>query len=104
MSRVETIEKYQPLFDQAVRHRDSLPRDSKEQDTAQHEVEKYYELMYSEGYFRDSYNATNVLWTLELSWWRDVTPLLSKDRELTGDNLKRFRDQVAGACQSLPTK
>jgi hypothetical protein len=62
------VEKYQPLFDKAVRRRDALPSDSNEQEVAQQEVEKYYDLMYSEGYFRDSYNSTNVLWTLGLSW------------------------------------
>ena len=98
------VKKYDPLFDKAVRRRDALPRDSTEQQAAQREVEKYYELLYSQGYFRDSYNATNVLWTLGLSWWRDVTPLLSKDRELTGENLKQFRDRVALVHQSLPTK
>jgi hypothetical protein len=98
------LEKYQPLFDKAVRHRDALPNDSKEREAAQREVEKYYELMYAEGYFRDSYNSTNVLWTLGLSWWRDVVPLLNKHRELTGENPRRFRDRVAVVRQCLPTK
>lgn len=98
------LEKYQPLFDKAVRHRGTLPKDSKEHEAAQREVDKYYELMYSEGYFRDSYNATNMLWTLGLSWWRDVVPLLNEHRELTGENLRRFRDRVAVAQQCLPTR
>lgn len=98
------VKKYQSLFDKAVRQRDALPKDSQEHDRAQQEVEKYYDLMYSEGYFRDSYNSTNVLWTLGLSWWRDVVPLLNEQRELTGDNLRWFRDRVAAGSQCLPTK
>ena len=54
------------------------------------------------GYFRDSYNATSVLWTLSLSWWRDVLPLLDSASELTGRNLRHFRRQVATATQHLP--
>lgn len=62
------LEKYQPLFDEAVRQRDALPRDSKEAKAAQRKVTRYYDLMYSDGYFRDSYNVTSVLWRLGLSW------------------------------------
>jgi len=55
-----------------------------------------------EHYFRDSYNGTSVLWTLDLSWWQDVTPLLNKEGHLTGNNLTKFRDKVANAKQTLP--
>jgi hypothetical protein len=53
-------------------------------------------------YFRDSYNMGNVLWTLNLSWWRDVLPLLDEKQELKSQTLQRFRDQVASAKQHLP--
>ncbi|HZQ20436.1 MAG TPA: hypothetical protein VFA90_17210 [Terriglobales bacterium] len=61
------------------------------------------EPVFSEAYFRDSYNLTSVLWTLGLSWWQDVLPLLDERNELKGQKLKGFRDQVAGARQHLPT-
>ncbi len=54
-------------------------------------------------YFRDPYNFTSVLWTLGLSWWRDVLPLLDANQELKGQTLQRFRDQVMCAYQRLPT-
>ena len=57
----------------------------------------------SETYFRDSYNMSNVLWTLNLSWWKDVLPLLDEQQELKGETLQHFRDQVASAKQHLPT-
>ncbi len=57
----------------------------------------------SESYFRDPYNVTSVLWTLGLSWWRDVLPLLDANLELKGRTLQRFREQVARAEQRLPT-
>ncbi len=57
-----------------------------------------------DGYFRDSYNGTSVLWTLGLSWWQDVVPMLDKEGELGGDKLVQFRDMVANAKQTLPTE
>lgn len=57
----------------------------------------------SKAHFRDSYNMSNVLWTLNLSWWKDVLPHLDKKLELKGENLRRFRGQVGAAKQRLPT-
>src|SRR6185437_1103411 len=42
----------------------------------------------SKAYFRDSYNLSNVLWTLGLSWWRDVLPFLNEQLELKGQKLQ----------------
>ena len=98
------MQQYEPLFEAAVRRRDSLPRDSKDAQAAQRAVTKYYDLMYSEGYFRDSYNATSVLWRLGLSWWQDVTPLCTINRKLRQDRLRKFRDMVASAKLELPSK
>lgn len=75
--------KYSPIFDAAVKLRDSLPKDSLAADRAQGEVEKAYDLLYSEGYFRDSYNESSLLWTLGLSWWQDVPKFLNKRSNLT---------------------
>jgi hypothetical protein len=66
------------------------------------EVEKPWDS--EDGYFRDSYNGTSVLWTLGLSWWQDVTPLLNEEGELGGKNLKKFRDMVLNAKQEMPTE
>lgn len=98
------LQKYEPLFERAVRKRDSLPHGSSDAITAQREVEKYFDLICSEGRFQDSYNAACVLATLGLSWWGDVAPLCDEDRKIKGENLKRFRDMVANATQYLPTK
>lgn len=57
----------------------------------------------SKAYFRDSYNMSNVLWTLNLSWWRDVLPFLDEQLELKGQKLQDFRDRVASAKQRLPS-
>jgi len=58
---------YLPLFDEAVKKRNAGD------ETAREDVEKYYRAMYPEdGYFRDSYNNSNFLWLLGISWWRDI--------------------------------
>ena len=98
------MQKYEPLFKAAVRRRDSLPPKSGEAEAAQQEVTKYYDLMYTEGYFRDSYNATNMLSRLGLSWWTDVQPLCTENRKLRHDKLRKFREMVAGARLELPSR
>ncbi len=97
-------EKYEPPFEAAVRRRDSLPRGSKEAEAAQAEVTKYYDLMFSEGYFRDSYNVTCLLNWLGLSWWQDVIPLCTRARKLRQDKLRKFRDMVANATLEPVTR
>ena len=98
------FEKYQPMFEAAVRQRDRLPRGSAEAEVAQALVEKYYDRMFADGYFRDSYNVTGVLRRLGLSWWRDVVPLCTKAHKLRQDKLRTFREMVTRAPLHLPTK
>lgn len=110
--------RYQPFFDEAVRLRDHVqqrlrvtPKESPDrpalhqlEEAAQDIVTHFYDAMYAEGYFRDSYNATNVLCRLGLSWWQDVKPLLENQRELKGEALRAFRERVIQATLQLPTK
>ena len=98
------LRQYGPLFEATVRLRDSLPPKSREFKTAQKEVVRYYDLMYSEGYFRDPDNVTNVLNRLGLSWWNDVIPLCTDDRKLQPEKARQFRDMVASARLKLPSK
>lgn len=44
---------------------------------AQQQVNRYFELMYARGYFRDSYNESNLLRHFELSWGEDIIPRLN---------------------------
>ena len=97
-------QKYAPLFEAAVRKRDALPPKSRKAWATQKEVTKYYDLMYAQGYFRDSYNVSNVLGRLGLSWWVDVKPLCTPDRKLRGGQLLTFRDMVANAKLTLPSR
>lgn len=56
----------------------------------QAEVSKYHELMYSKGYFRDSYNGTSLFWRLGLSWWSDLGKFASKSGRLTTSGSKKL--------------
>jgi hypothetical protein len=53
--------------------------------------------MYERGYFRDSYNPSNLLWLFDLSWWRDVLDVLvGKDGKMSPRNAGRFLQMLAG--------
>jgi hypothetical protein len=64
-----------------------------EKEKAQEEVEKYYNLMYAKGYFRDSYNSTSLFWILGLSWWQDVGSF-TKDGKLPIEKCKEILKKV----------
>ena len=85
--------RYEPKFRYWVAKRDAWAKAGKQKaaDKAQQQVEKYYEKMYEHGYFRDSYNPSNLLWLFDLSWWRDVLDVLTnKDGEMSPRNAERF--------------
>lgn len=67
-----------PAFEAAVRLRDSLPKDSPQRQVAQEEVERRFDQMMSQGYFRDPYNEWDLLWKFGVSWWQDVIPMLDE--------------------------
>jgi len=76
------------LFDEAVRHRDSLDRQlqTKAAEEAQEKVMKLYDEMYpDDAYFRDSYNISSLFWRLGLSWWKDVGELMKKYQDPKSD-------------------
>lgn len=57
---------YCQRFDRWVRVRDRATTEE-EKARAQKEITKYFHKMYERGYFRDSYNLTNLLWRFGLS-------------------------------------
>jgi hypothetical protein len=76
---------YQSSFEEWVQRRDALQQAGNEVEAkaAQVKVEEFYEKMYERGYFRDSYNASNVLRFFGLSWWGDVMAILDDDSQLS---------------------
>lgn len=45
-------------------------------------------------YYRDSYNDTAVLFQLDMSWWRDVTPLLDEEQLLQPDKARVLIEMI----------
>jgi hypothetical protein len=57
---------------------------------------RYFEKMHERGYFRDSYNPSNLLWLFGLSWWQDVLEVLvDKDGKMSTKNAKRLLQMLA---------
>jgi hypothetical protein len=105
----ENQAKYEPRFYQSALERDQLLRIHNNLKhprvvTAQKTVNKAFRQLYSKGYFGDNYTVGNMLSTLGLSWWTDLSPLLVNKKFLRGNNLCKFRDMVQNAEQCLPDK
>jgi hypothetical protein len=91
-------DKYAPKFDHWVAKRKALYKAGQREaaDRAQKQVLKYFEKMHERGYFRDSYNPSNLLWLFDLSWWQDVLEVLvDKDGKMSPRNAKRFLQMLA---------
>jgi hypothetical protein len=85
--------RYAPKFNHWVAKRDALHKagQQKAADKAQEQVSKYYDKMYERGYFRDSYNPSNLLWLFGLSWWQDVLEVLvDQAGKMSLRNTRRF--------------
>ena len=91
-------DKYAPKFDHWVAKRKALHKAGQREaaDRAQKWVLKYYGKMHERGYFRDSYNPSNLLWLFDLSWWQDVLEVLvDKDGKMSPRNAERFLQMLA---------
>jgi hypothetical protein len=91
-------DRYAPKFDHWVAKRNALEKAGQQEaaDRAQKWVLKYYGKMHERGYFRNSYNGSNVLWLFDLSWWRDASDVLvGKGGKMSPRNAKRFLQMLA---------
>lgn len=77
-------------LDKALRRRDRSKEGTPEYDDAQKETERCFAEMYSSGYFRDSYNSSNLLWRFGLSWWEDFAELLDRWNRLMPKRARKF--------------
>ena len=57
----------------------------------------------SPDYFRDPYNGLCVMWTLNISWWDDVIPMLDTEGCLSGEPLRQLYKKIEASVQILPT-
>lgn len=99
--------KYQAHFEAAVARR-NCARTATEHDRAQRDVASIWQKMCGDptAYFRDAYSRFSLLAQLGLSWWQDVTPLLTEDDRLPLDGVAWLLEEVRERrlqCQSSPT-
>lgn len=82
------------LFEQAADKRNRLANQYGWEDgravEAQKEVDEAYAALYSDGYFRDSYNDTSLFWLLGLSWWELGDQLLDEEGFLPIDKAREL--------------
>lgn len=66
--------RYKPKYNEWMAKRDAFQKagNQAEADKAEKRTLKYLDKMNEQGYFRDSYSPSNLLWLFELSWWNDV--------------------------------
>jgi hypothetical protein len=91
-------DRYAPKFDHWVAKRNALHKAGQQEaaDEAQKRVLKYYDKMHERGYFRDSYNPSNLLWLFGLSWWQDVlNVLVGKDGKMSPRDAERLLQMLA---------
>jgi hypothetical protein len=89
-------ERWRKRFEKAVARRDAAPAGSAEGDRLQRVVLRCYDRMFRNGYFRDSYNQSNLLWQFELSWWEDVIPMLDGNSELAPARTQELLSMLEG--------
>ena len=61
---------------------------------AQKTVNRYYDKLLGDGYFRDSYNGTAIMSMIGMSWWQDVIPMLDDDNNLTPKKAKALLEKI----------
>ena len=59
-------------------------------DTAQEVVSFFYDKMYEQGYYRDSYNLSNLLWVLGSDYWQTFAKLLDKEGNMQVPQMEEF--------------
>ena len=98
-------EKWTPAFEKACSEREKVQKKLEKLGVdfwkdekfkkVQAKIDEAYGNMYpDEGYFRDSYNCSSVLARLELSWWKDVIPMLDKEGKLVGPKIKELVEMI----------
>jgi len=78
---------YDKAYNEAIRVRDS--HKSRYKNEYQEQAEYLFNKMYRVGYFRDSYNNSNLLWRFELSYWKNDLHM-DKNGDLPPSEAKRL--------------
>jgi hypothetical protein len=65
-------------------------KDEKAVKFCQKKVTEFYNKMYAEGYFRDSYNSWNLLWQFDMDYWTTITQQFTTKGEMTPQQAKEL--------------
>ena len=79
--------RYVAQYEHWIQLRDQATTDV-EQLHAQLRANRFFDLMYAKGYFRDSYNSSTLLAKFGLTWWQDVGPRLTPTGLLEPDQAR----------------
>jgi len=88
---------YEPAFAELVEQRNQLREAGKylQAEQAQEQIEQLHDRMYEAGYFRDSYNDSNLLWLFGISYWQDIRDMLNKRSELEPEQAKTLLKRLS---------
>ena len=80
----ELQKKLNPLFENALKERGIIEnKNSNEYIEANEKVKRIYKEMWPKScHFHDAYNSNCVMWSMGLSWWSLVIPMLDKNSQL----------------------
>ena len=84
--------KFRPKFQEFVKKRDTTTNGRKEY--YQGKVEEYFGKMFGDGYYRDAYNDSNLLWKLGLDYWEWFKAFLDDERQLQPDQAALVLQEV----------
>ena len=100
--RLETM---QPKLNEAFQKRASLMQGTIDYQQAQETCLLLFDKLHEGVYFRDSYNSGSIAWSLDLSWWEDISPMLDARNLLSIDKthelINMIRDKELQVSDSL---
>ena len=73
----------QPELEEVLTKLDYYIKYSDEYEKAKKDYITLLDKLHHGVYFRDSYNCKSIAWSLDLSWWIDIYPMLDKDFKLS---------------------
>jgi len=92
----KAVAEHQPHFKALSERLQSLRKGSQEYEHVRNQMSKHLDAMNSEeGYFRDSYNSTSILFALNLNWWNDVEDLLDSEGYMKVPEMIKFRKIIS---------
>ena len=79
-------------FENALKERAMIKdKNSRHYIHANEKVKNIYKQMWPEScHFHDAYNESSLMWSLGLSWWKDVIPMLNDKYHLTPEKAQEL--------------